>query len=139
MRTNTRADGSFESAVATSVESFNGNHDGTMDRYHLPSRASRLDNVEHFPSLRVQYVPGDSPSAANLFADRSIDILFIDACHETYAVLRDVNGWIPTLAPGVNVAGDDHGWPSGPQAVSLRFADAPVTPSGCVWWTELPR
>ena len=22
---------------------------------------------------------------------------------------------------------------------SLRFADARVTPSGCVWWTELPR
>ncbi len=139
MRTNTRADDGFESTVATSGESSNGNDDGAMDGYRLPSRAAYLDNLERFPSLQVQYVPGDSSLAADLRADRSIDILFIDACHETDAVLRDVDGWIPKLAPGAIVAGDDHGWPSVAQAVSLRFANARVTPSGCMWWTELPR
>lgn len=122
-----------------SVESFTGNHDGTMDGHRLPSRMAYLEHLERFPSLRVQYVPGDSSLASSLFSDRSIDMLFIDACHETDAVLDDIDGWIPKLAPGAIIAGDDHGWPSVAQAVSQRFADARVTPSGCVWWTELPR
>ncbi len=122
-----------------SVESFTGNHDGTVDGHRLPSRAAYLANLARFPSLRVQYVPGDSSLTASLFADRSIDMLFIDACHDTDAVLRDIDGWTPKLAPGAIVAGDDYGWPSVAQAVSLRFADVRVTPSGCVWWTELPR
>lgn len=122
-----------------SVESFTGNCDGTMDGHRLPSRAAYLANLARFPSLRVQYVPGDSSLAVNLFADRSIDMVFIDACHETDAVLRDIDSWVPKLAPGAIVAGDDYGWPSVAQAVALRFADVRVTPSGCVWWTEVPR
>ena len=110
-----------------SVESFTENHDGTMDGHRLASRVAFLENLERFPSL-----------AANLFSDRSIDMLFIDPCHETNAVLHDIDGWIPKLAPGAIVAGDNFGWPSVAQAVSQRFADAHVTPPGYVWWTELP-
>jgi len=87
--------------------------------------------VAQLARKHVQYVPGDSSLALNLFADRSIDILSIDACHETDAVLRDVDCRIPELAAGPIVAGDDHGWSSVAQAASLRFADARVTPSGC--------
>ena len=77
--------------------------------------------------------------AADLFAERSVDMLFIDGCHETEAVLRDLDRWHPKLAPGAIVAGDDYGWSSVAEAVSLRFADIRTTSSGCVWWTELPR
>jgi predicted O-methyltransferase YrrM len=122
-----------------SVESFAGNGDGTMDGQPLPSRAAYLANLARFPTLRVQHVPGDSALAAGLFDARSIDMLFVDACHETAAVLRDIDHWLPKLAPGALVAGDDYGWPSVASAVAQRFADVRVTPSGCVWWTELPR
>jgi hypothetical protein len=71
--------------------------------------------------------------------DRSIDIMFIDACYETDAVLHDIDGWTPKLAHGVILAGDDYGRPTVAEAVSVRFADARVTRSGCLWWTELPR
>jgi predicted O-methyltransferase YrrM len=122
-----------------SVESFAGNHDGTMDGHPLPSRAAYLANLARFPTLRVQYVPGDSVLASDLFDEHSIDMLFVDACHETEAVLSDIDRWLPKLAPGAIVAGDDYGWPTVAQAVAQRFADVRVTPSGCVWWTELPR
>ena len=122
-----------------SVESFAGNQDGTMDGHALPSRAAYLANLGRFPTLRVQHVPGDSSLAADLFDEHSVDMLFIDACHETGAVLRDIDRWRPKLAPGAIVAGDDYGWASVAEAVALRFADVRVTPSGCVWWTELPR
>ncbi len=122
-----------------SVESFAGNHDGTMDGHRLPSRTAYLANLARFPSLRVQHVPGDSSLAADLFAERSVDMLFIDGCHDTEALLRDIDRWMPKLAPGAIVAGDDFGWPSVAQAVSLRFPDAHASPSGCVWWWQVPR
>jgi predicted O-methyltransferase YrrM len=122
-----------------SVESFAGNHDGTMDGHALPSRTAYLANLARLPTLRVQYVPGDSALAAEMFDEHSVDMLFVDACHDTAAVLRDIDSWMPKLAPGAIVAGDDYGWPSVAQAVTQRFADLRVTPSGCVWWTELAR
>jgi predicted O-methyltransferase YrrM len=122
-----------------SVESFAGNHDGTMDGHRLPSRAAYLANLARFASLRVQYVPGDSVSAARVFADGSVDMIFIDACHDTDAVLRDIDAWADKLAPGAIVAGDDYGWPSVAEAVTQRFSDVSVSPSGCVWWARARR
>jgi len=121
------------------VESFTGNFDGTMDGHRLPSRAAYLANLARFPSLRVQYVPGDSANAASLFGDATVDMLFIDACHDTDAVLRDIDAWSAKLAPGAIVAGDDYEWASVAQAVAQRFANVNVSPSGCVWWTEVGR
>jgi predicted O-methyltransferase YrrM len=122
-----------------SVESFAGNFDGTMDGHRLPSRAAYLANLARFPSLRVHYVPGDSAGAAALFADGSVDMLFIDACHETEAVLRDIDAWRTKLAPGAVIAGDDYGWPSVADAVGQRFTGVNVSPSGCVWYVEAGR
>lgn len=119
-----------------SVESFAGSLDGTMDGHRLPSRSAYLTNLSRFPSLRVQYVPGESASAAALFADGSVDMLFIDASHETDAVLRDIDAWRAKLNPDGIIAGDDYGWPSVAQAVAQRFREIRVSPSGCVWWTR---
>jgi predicted O-methyltransferase YrrM len=120
-----------------SVESFAGSLNGTMDGHRLPSRAAYLANLARFPSLRVQYVPGDSAAAAALFDNGSIDMLFIDACHETDAVVRDIDAWIYKIAPGGTLAGDDYGWPSVAQAVASRFTEVNVCPSGCVWWIQV--
>jgi hypothetical protein len=122
-----------------SVESFAGNHDGTMDGHPLPSRAAYLANLARFPSLRVQHVPGDSAAAAGLFADGSVDMLFVDACHDTEAVLRDIDAWTVKLSPDAVIAGDDYGWPSVAAAVAQRLSDIRVSPSGCVWWARARR
>jgi hypothetical protein len=64
-------------------------------------------------------------------------MLFIDACHETDAVVRDIDAWIYKIAPGGTLAGDDYGWPSVAQAVASRFTEVNVCPSGCVWWIQV--
>jgi len=117
-----------------SVESFMGNLDGTTDGHRLPSRQQYLHNLRRYPGLRVKLVPGDSTLAVRLFDDRSIDCLFIDGCHETAAVLRDIDHWLPKVTPGGIIAGDDYGWNSVRDAVHQRFSQIRTTPSGTVWW-----
>lgn len=120
------------------VESFMGNMNGTMDGHPLPSRRRFLENLARYPSLRARLVPGDSGLAATLFDDASLDFVFIDACHDTPAVLRDIDRWTNKVAPGGMIAGDDYGWESVREAVDRRFPAANVTPSGCVWWVRKP-
>ncbi|MEX3858200.1 class I SAM-dependent methyltransferase [Paraburkholderia sp. BR10923] len=117
------------------VESFMGNMDGSMDGWPLPSRRRFMDNLARYPTLRVTSVPGHSGLAANLFDDASIDCVFIDACHETSAVLLDIDVWRPKLRPGGLICGDDYGWDSVREAVQQRFTRVEVSPSGAVWWT----
>jgi len=119
-----------------SVESFMGNLDGTMDGHRLPSRNQFLENLARFPTLRARLVPGDSPLAASLFDDASIDFVFIDGCHETPAVLRDISVWLPKLAAGGILAGDDYTWDSVRRAVDETLPVS-VTPSGNVWWSRV--
>lgn len=119
-----------------SVESFMGNLDGTMDGHRLPSRQQYMQNLRRYPGLRVKLAPGDSALVVELFQEKSIDFLFIDGCHETAAVLRDVDRWVPKVATGGIIAGDDYGWESVRNAVHQRFHHIRVTPSGNVWWTH---
>jgi methyltransferase family protein len=118
-----------------SVESFMGNLDGTMDGYRLPSRARYIETFARFPTIRARLVPGDSRLAAALFEDGSLDFVFIDGCHETAAVLQDISVWLPKIAKGGILAGDDYGFDSVRRAIDEKLPSAiSVTPSGCVWW-----
>jgi predicted O-methyltransferase YrrM len=119
------------------VESFMGNLTGTMDGHPLPSRKRFMEHMGRFPSLRVHLVPGDSALAAALFDDASVDCVFIDACHETQTVLSDIDKWLPKLRPGGVISGDDYGWDTVRAAVDQRFPNINVTPSRCIWWTDV--
>ena len=119
------------------VESFMGNLDGTTDGIPLPSRKRFLDHLARFPGLRVRLVPGDSAHAAALFDDDSLDCVFIDGCHATSAVLRDIDVWMPKLARPAIIAGDDYGWDTVFDAVSARFSHVNVIPGGSIWWVSL--
>jgi hypothetical protein len=116
------------------VESFMGNLDGTTDGFTLPSRSTFLERLARFPGLRVRLVPGDSVHAAALFDAHSLDCVFIDACHATPAVLRDIDVWLPKLARPAILAGDDYDFGSVFDAVHARFPHVNVTQSGVIWW-----
>jgi predicted O-methyltransferase YrrM len=108
-----------------------------MDGHPLPSRARFLQNLARFPSLRVKLIPGDSGAAATVFQDASVDFVFIDGCHASAAVLRDIDTWIPKITSGGTIAGDDYDWEEVRRAVHQRFSDLEVTRSGTIWWRRI--
>jgi hypothetical protein len=119
------------------VESFTGNLNGTTDGAPLPSRTRFLEHLSRFPGLRVRLVPGDSAHAAVLFDDDSLDCVFIDGCHDTPAVLRDIDVWLPKLRRPAIIAGDDYNFDSVFDAVHQRFDTVNITRGGAIWWVSL--
>mmetsp|Transcript_35375 Transcript_35375/g.65877 ORF Transcript_35375/g.65877 Transcript_35375/m.65877 type:complete len:411 (+) Transcript_35375:64-1296(+) len=76
-------------------------------------------------------------------ADRSLDIVFLDARHDFQAVVDDVRAWKPKLRPGGILSGHDFSWmfPTVAMAVYQETFDAPdrtvnLAPDG-VWWLHL--
>lgn len=61
-----------------------------------------------------------SIEAASLFADASLDFVYLDADHSYDAVCADINAWLPKIKARGTLAGDDWdspGWPSVRKAV----------------------
>lgn len=120
-----------------SVESFTGNGDGTMDGQALPSAARYAVNTkQRYQSLRLVTIAADSIAAAASFGARSLDFVFIDACHTTEAVSRDIAQWLPRIRRGGIIAGDDYDWPSVRAAVDRHFGDR-VRHKGVVWHVRI--
>ena len=79
-------------------------------------------NVGHFPHLNIINKP--SVEAAKEFADKSVDIVFIDAGHSYEEVLEDIDAWLPKVKPGGVLAGHDYlpnTWMGVVKAVDERF------------------
>jgi hypothetical protein len=57
--------------------------------------------------LKPIVLPTTSVAAATLFADRSLSVVFIDACHEYEDVRSDVAAWLPKVRPGGVIGGHD--------------------------------
>jgi len=66
-------------------------------------------------------VTGDR--ASRLFADESIDFVFVDANHTKESVRQDLEAWWPKIKPGGTLAGHDYDrhWPDVVAAVDEYF------------------
>jgi predicted O-methyltransferase YrrM len=119
-----------------SVESFTGNLNGKMDGHILPKRAEYIKHVKaRYPFLNISCIPLDSSFAVSKFSDDSLDMVFIDANHETAAVTRDIQAWLPKVKAGGIIAGDDIGWSSVASAVAAAFPGGYSAENG-IWWTR---
>jgi predicted O-methyltransferase YrrM len=67
---------------------------------------SNLDHCGLYPFVRPLILP--SIVAAELFADGTVDFIFIDANHNEAAVLADLEAWFPKLKPNGLIAGHDY-------------------------------
>lgn len=80
-----------------------------------------------------------SIEAAKTYQDSSLDVVFIDACHEYECVKEDIAAWLPKVKSGGYLSGHDYPWSSG-DAVK-RAVDESVTPievtEGC-WVYKKP-
>jgi predicted O-methyltransferase YrrM len=123
--------------VFYSVESWSGNLNGMMDGWSLPNPRKYNANLhERFPHLRLISCPCTSAAAAGCFADGSVDFILIDGCHDTSAVLRDIDLWKPKVRAGGIIAGDDWNWASVRGAVLRHLGEPNITSSGQVWWVR---
>jgi predicted O-methyltransferase YrrM len=56
---------------------------------------------------RVSMMRSPSVLSARAFPDNSLAFIYIDANHSYASVLEDISAWIPKLAPGGIISGDD--------------------------------
>jgi hypothetical protein len=71
-----------------------------------------VDNLRKCGVLSlVTHIVEDSAKSAYLFADDSVEFVYIDALHTYEAVTRDIQAWMPKIKIGGILAGDDYGLP----------------------------
>ena len=93
----------------------------------------------------VEILQEDSAQACDHFADRSIDLVFVDADHSYEAVRKDLAAWLPKVAVHGVLCGHDYTTrPGVRRAVDEMFGASASLPGGSIWavrkrslsWTE---
>lgn len=59
---------------------------------------------------KVKIIKSDSSKAAERFADKTFDFVYIDADHSYEGVKKDIVAWLPKVAYGGIIAGHDYGY-----------------------------
>lgn len=75
----------------------------------------------------------DSTEAANLYQDKSLDFVFIDACHTTDCVTTDLKAWFPKVKLKGVLAGHDYTLPGVKKAVDTILGNAKITTTKNSW------
>lgn len=71
--------------------------------------------------------------AHKLFADNSIDFLFIDAEHTYEGVSADIDLWLPKVREGGVIAGHDYDWDGVRKAVNEKFDHQSIVVHNTSW------
>lgn len=58
----------------------------------------------------VRPVRMTSLDAAKTYPDKSLDVVFIDACHDYACVKEDIAAWLPKVKSGGYLSGHDYSW-----------------------------
>lgn len=77
-----------------------------------------------------------STDAAILYANKSLDFVFIDADHEYPSVIQDISAWLPKIKTGGYLAGHDYFYGPVRLAVDELLPQAVPYPHGC-WITKV--
>lgn len=71
-----------------------------------------------------------SVAAAATYADKSLDLVFLDAAHDYDSVRADLAAWLPKLKAAGTIAGDDWNWSGVRAAVSEVLGAAELLGNG---------
>ena len=69
-----------------------------------------MQNMSAFKGKGVRLNINRNPSvvAASMFADESVDFVFIDGAHDEISVFNDISAWYSKVKPGMVIAGHDY-------------------------------
>ena len=87
--------------------------DGLLD-FNNPDNNGHLNNMAHtFMAVynfgpRACIIRDLSVSVATLFADKTLDFVYIDAGHDIKSVTQDLKAWYPKVKEGGILIGDDY-------------------------------
>ncbi len=101
------------------------------------SIASELVRNVFLCGLNEIVTPIIAPSvgAAAIFADASVDFVFLDANHSYESVVNDLRAWWPKIRPGGMLAGHDYTWTGVRRAVHEFFGHSDLgIPSSASCW-----
>lgn len=73
--------------------------------------------------IKVKDYVGDSIEESVKFKDKSIDFLFLDGCHESYYVERELMAWLPKMKSNSVLSGHDFNYFAVKDAVNKMFGD----------------
>ena len=102
---------------------------------HVGHEKTCRDRMARFGS-RAVVVRADTAAAAAYVDDRSLGFVFIDADHGEAAVRRDIEAWLPEVAPGGMMIGHDINWPSVRAAVDDLLPDYSIG-WDVTWWSKV--
>ena len=99
-----------QSAAFMFVELANAGAEARFDLVDIEMTKHRTaENLARLGPLRGQLLELDSVAASNLYADESLDFVFIDAEHDYKNVRRDIDAWLPKVRKnGGIISGHDH-------------------------------
>lgn len=80
--------------------------------------ARDIFTLRFFDDPRIEQINDVSQDAANLFDDRSLDFVYIDAGHNYENVSIDIRAWTPKVKRQSFIAGDDYNLPGVKKAVT---------------------
>jgi len=100
---------------------------------------SFLSNLSLIPGLRHRAIRLESDEAASLYADQSLDFVFLDGDHSERAVATDLVSWFPKVKRGGVLAGHDYYFEGVHAAVQSHFAQSgyPVEAMGNCWMVRV--
>ena len=114
------------------IDHFKGSTDVNDATHGKSGKKEFLSNCGEFAHLRL--IELDTVLAADLFADKTIDMIFIDAGHLHNEVLADLTAWAPKCKK--LLCGHDFTHPSVRQALIDRNYDATVA-CATIWEVRL--
>lgn len=118
-------EGSKENKDKSSVH-FSANLDDLYNTY-----VNNISSVQQY----ITNIRADSVMSASMFKEKSINIAFIDACHEYECVYNDIIAWLPKIKNGGILAGHDynHNWPGVNKAVDNLLGANNIQTSEFCW------
>jgi predicted O-methyltransferase YrrM len=83
------------------LKDWNGTQPPTLDGFLQNMKNTGVDDI-------IEPIRITSVAASKLFADNSLDFVFIDANHELKYITEDLHSWYPKVKKGGIIAGHDY-------------------------------